>query len=149
MDISKHRNFLLSEIKINKPIKVAISLGGPTKGVEGYKNFIEDYGRIIDYLRPQLDHIYNNGGGLGEKLIEDILNNMEALNKKYGITFNKEYYKEWLEGYKDDIGLPKRSSGSLWTAIIDDETLFDSYTGDAIGVNEEDLYDLYDEYKTW
>jgi len=149
MDIAKQRNFLLSEIKINIPLKNIISSGGELTGIDGYKNFIIDNGKIIKFLEPILNKKYTNNEGLGKGLIDLLIHNMKLLHKKYNLNLDIEGYSDWLMGYINDIGLPKSSSGSLWTAIIDDEYMYGGYISDVFGIDEETLYDYYKSFKTW
>lgn len=141
----------INEITINKPLhgKVVISKNTPVTGIEGYKNFIEDYGHIINYLEPIVDEKYESNEGLGEELVKIILINMHALDDKYGYGFQSDYYKEWIDQYINDIGLQKQSSGSFWTAMLDDEWLYDETIAEIFNIDEDSLYDLYEEYKTW
>jgi len=149
MDILKQRNFLLSEIKINIPLKKIINSGGELTGIEGYKNFIIDNGKIIKFLEPILNKKYANDEGLGKGLIDLLIYNMKLLHKKYNLRLNEEGYSDWLMGYINDIGLPKLSSGSLWTAIIDDEYMYGEEVSNVFDIDEETLYDYYNYFKTW
>lgn len=154
MDIAKQRNFLLQEIKINNPIKhgdrIVISKDNEIDGLEGYENFITDYGNIINYIKPIILEKYNNNEGLGEDLTNFFINNFEKLNEKYGIDFHYQSWKDWLEQYKDKFQIPPKSSGGILGGLdYNDEWLYDEGLSQTFNIDEEIIHDYFDEFKNW
>jgi len=154
MDISKHKQFLLSEIKINNPTnhgnRIVISQSDPTQDLEGYKNFIEDYGNIINYVKPLILEKYENGEGLGDDLVNFFLNNLEKLNEKYGLEFHAGPWKDWLIVYKDNFEIHPNSSGGILGGLnYNDEWLYDEDVANTFNLDDEEISDYFDEFKNW
>lgn len=135
MDISKHKQFLLSEIKVNNP--------NPTRGVEGFKNFLKDWFKGMKLINQDLIQAYNDGY-LNDILFNKIIKFNSYLSKKYNIEENKEWFREWLEPYKEDIGSGIKSSNSLYTALNDDVADGSERYSLQFGIDEEEAYDLYE-----
>lgn len=134
--------FKISEIKINKPQQI-ISSGGPTNGINGFKNYINDLNKMNNYLKPLIEDKYNNNTGLGEELINKILNLQQKIDNKYNIGFQYDYFKEWLDEFKDEIGLPERSSGSFHTAFFDEDQYDIDVLAEIFNISENDADKLW------
>jgi len=145
---------ILTEIKVNNPIlyanRIVISKDNTVDGLEGYENFIEDYGNIIDFITPIIYKKYKEGEGIGEDLIKFIINNINILDNKYQFGASEDSWKGWLDQYKDGMDLPPNSSGGILGGLdYNDEWLYDENIAEIFQIDEDEIHDYYEQFKTW